>query len=108
MLAAVRREGDAAVRRYVAKFEGFKGRDLRVAFDLKALEASIDKGVAAAVRDAMRCGVKVIASVHARDEAEAAARLKGMDMGVFERVLVLGGGVGQVRRITHVGRGFPG
>ncbi len=54
VLAAVRREGDAAVRRYVAKFEGFKGRDLRVAFDLKALEASIDKGVAAAVRDAHR------------------------------------------------------
>lgn len=54
VLAAVRREGDAAVRRYVAKFEGFKGRDLRVAFDLKTLEASIDKGVAAAVRDAHR------------------------------------------------------
>ena len=54
VLAAVRREGDAAVRRYVAKFEGFKGRNLRVAFDLKALEASIDRGVAAAVRDAHR------------------------------------------------------
>ena len=54
VLAAVRREGDAAVRRYVAKFEGFKGRDLRVAFDQKALESSIDKGVAAAVRDAHR------------------------------------------------------
>ena len=54
VLAAVRREGDAAVRRYVAKFEGFKGRELKVAFDLKALEASIDKGVAAAVRDAHR------------------------------------------------------
>ncbi|MBQ6141804.1 MAG: histidinol dehydrogenase [Kiritimatiellae bacterium] len=54
VLAAVRREGDAAVRRYVAKFEGFKGRDLRVAFDLKALEASIDKAVSTAVRDAHR------------------------------------------------------
>ena len=61
-----------------------------------------------AVMDAVRSGVRVIASAHARDEAEAAARLKGMDMGVFERVVVLGGGVGQVRRITHVGRGFPG
>ena len=54
VLAAVRREGDAAVRRYVTKFEGFKGRELKVDFDLKALEASIDKGVAAAVRDAHR------------------------------------------------------
>ena len=54
VLAAVRREGDAAVRRYVAKFEGFKGRELKVDFDLKALEASIDKTVSTAVRDAHR------------------------------------------------------
>lgn len=30
VLAAVRAEGDRAVRRYVARFEGFKGKDLRV------------------------------------------------------------------------------
>ena len=51
-----------------------------------------------AVMEAVRSGVRVIASVHARDETEA-ARLKGLDMSVFDRVIVLGGGIGQVKRI---------
>lgn len=54
VLAAIRKGGDAAVRRYVAKFEGFKGRDLRVEADFKALEKSIDPAIARAVRDAHR------------------------------------------------------
>ncbi len=50
VLAAVRSEGDAAVRRYVAKFEGYRGRDLRV--DLGKLR--IAPGIAKAVDDAHR------------------------------------------------------
>lgn len=30
VLAEIRRDGDKAVRKFVAKFEGFKGRDLRI------------------------------------------------------------------------------
>ena len=54
VLAAVRAEGDAAVRRYVAKFEGFTGRTLRVAADLAALEKAIDPRIVRAVKDAHR------------------------------------------------------
>ncbi len=54
VLAAVRAEGDAAVRRYVAKFEGFTGRTLRVAADLAALEKAIDPQIVRAVKDAHR------------------------------------------------------
>ena len=39
VLSAIRREGDRAVRRYVAKFEGFKGRDLRV--DLESIRVGL-------------------------------------------------------------------
>ena len=54
VLAAVRAEGDAAVRRYVAKFEGFTGKSLRVAADLAALEKAIDPQIVRAVKDAHR------------------------------------------------------
>ena len=54
VLAAVRKEGDRAVRRYVAKFEGFKGRELKVEADLAALEKSIDPKIVRAVKDAHR------------------------------------------------------
>ncbi len=46
VLADIRKNGDAAVRRYVAKFEGFKGRDLRVKVDPRAkIPAAIRKAV---------------------------------------------------------------
>ncbi|MCR5414393.1 MAG: histidinol dehydrogenase [Kiritimatiellae bacterium] len=48
VLAAIRKEGDRAVRRYVAKFEGFKGRDLAV----DASNVEIDPRLARAVKDA--------------------------------------------------------
>ncbi len=53
-----------------------------------------------AVADAIRCGVKVIASVHAADEEEAKRRLGEGLMGMFERTVVLGGGIGRIRRIS--------
>lgn len=56
-------------------------------------------GDAQAVLDAMRCGVRVVASAHARDEAEAETRLGADLTGAFDRIIVLGGAVGQVRRI---------
>lgn len=46
-------------------------------------------GDAEAVLDAMRSGVRVIASVHARDEAEARRRLGGELTDLFERRIVL-------------------
>ena len=53
VLAAIRQEGDAAVRRYVAKFEGYRGRKLRL--DLDAIsEKGIDRRLVAAVKDAHR------------------------------------------------------
>lgn len=52
---------------------------------------------AAAVGDAMRCGVRVVASVHAADEREAEGRLGSGLFGMFDRVIVLGGGIGQIR-----------
>ena len=54
VLAAIRKDGDRAVRAFVAKFEGYRGRALKVDCDLKALEASIDPKLVAAVRDAHR------------------------------------------------------
>ena len=54
---------------------------------------------AAAVRDAMRCGVRVVASVHAADEAEAEERLGRELTGLFEQIVVLGGGIGRIRRM---------
>ena len=54
---------------------------------------------AAAVKEAIRCGVKVIASAHAADEQEARRRLGGELYELFDRVIVLGGGIGKIRRI---------
>jgi len=55
-----------------------------------------------AVMEAARSGVRVIASVHARNEIEAQARLGTLDINVFDRMIVLGGAVGRIERI---GRG---
>lgn len=52
VLADIRANGDAAVRRCVAKFEGFRGRGLRIEADLADLERSIDPKIARAVKDA--------------------------------------------------------
>ena len=54
VLAAIRKDGDKAVRRYVAKFEGFTGKELKVAADLAALERSLDPKIVRAVKDAHR------------------------------------------------------
>lgn len=53
-----------------------------------------------AVADAMRSGVRVIASVHARDAEEAARRLGAGLAGAFDRMIVLGGKIGQIRSVT--------
>ncbi len=53
-----------------------------------------------AVRDALRCGVRVIASAHAADEGEALARLGAPLMDAFRRVIVLGG-IGRVLRVAQ-------
>ena len=58
---------------------------------------------ARAVEDVMRAGVRVIASVHARDERDAAKRLGGLDITRFERLIVLGEQVGQILRIVRTG-----
>lgn len=57
---------------------------------------------AEAVLDAMRSGVRVIASVHARDETDARRRLGGELAGLFERMIVLSG-VGRIagRGVGH-------
>jgi len=52
VLADIRKNGDAAVRRYVAKFEGFKGRNLRV--ERTPDPAEIPAAVRKAVEDAHR------------------------------------------------------
>jgi len=52
VLAEIRRDGDAAVRKYVAKFEGFAGKTLKLAADEKALEKAIDPKLVKAVKDA--------------------------------------------------------
>lgn len=57
---------------------------------------------AAAVRDAMCCGVKVIASVHAADEEDVQRRLGGELCGMFDRMIVLGGRVGRIVRIISL------
>ena len=54
VLAAIKAKGDSAVRKYVAKFEGFRGRGLRVEADLAKLEKSIDPRLVRAVKDAHR------------------------------------------------------
>ena len=50
VLAAVRREGDRAVRHYVRKFEGFKGDSFRIDADAEELERKIDRRIVRAVR----------------------------------------------------------
>ena len=51
VLAAIRERGDAAVREYVAKFEGFEGRNLKL--DLaKISEKGIERGILRAVKEA--------------------------------------------------------
>ena len=53
VLAEIRRDGDKAVRKYVAKFEGFAGRNLKV--DCESIsERGIDRKLVAAVREAHR------------------------------------------------------
>jgi len=52
VLADIRKNGDAAVRRYVAKFEGFKGRNLRV--ERTPDPAEIPAAIRKAVEDAHR------------------------------------------------------
>lgn len=56
VLSAIRREGEAAVRRYVTKFEGFScaGESLAIEVELKDLEKSIDPKLVKAVKDAHR------------------------------------------------------
>lgn len=56
VLSAIRKEGDSAVRCFVAKFEGFdcKTADLRIEVELKALERKIDAKILRAVKDAHR------------------------------------------------------
>jgi histidinol dehydrogenase len=54
VLSAIRKEGDRAVRRYVARFEGYKGRDLRVDLDRTfEIPAAVRKAVADAHRRVM-------------------------------------------------------
>ena len=50
VLAAVKREGDKAVRRYVRRFEGFKGDAFRIDADVGELEKKIDRSIVRAVR----------------------------------------------------------
>ena len=54
VLADIRRDGDRAVRRAVARFEGFKGSRLRLDVDAGALERQIDPKLVRAVKDAHR------------------------------------------------------
>lgn len=54
VLAEIRRGGDAAVRRAVARFEGFAGARLRLDADAGALERQIDPKLVRAVKDAHR------------------------------------------------------
>ena len=53
VLAEVRAHGDAAVRRYAAKFDGFRGRDLRCPLD-KCDGSGVDPSVVRAIKDAHR------------------------------------------------------
>ena len=54
VLAAIRKDGDRAVRAYVAKFEGYKGTKLKVEVELEELEKTIDPKLVRAVKDAHR------------------------------------------------------
>ena len=52
VLAAIKKDGDKAVRAYVAKFEGFAGKNLKVEVEVEELEKSIDPKLVKAVKDA--------------------------------------------------------
>ena len=52
VLAAIKKDGDTAVRAYVAKLEGFKGKNLKVEVEVEELEKSIDPKLVKAVKDA--------------------------------------------------------
>ncbi len=57
---------------------------------------------AAAVLEAMRCGVTMAATAHARDLDDAHARRalrRLLEGGAFQRIIVLGGGVGRVEGV---------
>ncbi|MGN0832745.1 MAG: histidinol dehydrogenase [Kiritimatiellia bacterium] len=54
VLADIRRDGDRAVRRAVARFEGFTGTRLRLDVDADELERQLDPKLVRAVRDAHR------------------------------------------------------
>ena len=52
VLADIKAHGEKAVLKYVRKFEGYKGTDLKVTASLTELEASIDPRILKAVKDA--------------------------------------------------------
>ena len=52
VLADIRKNGDAAVLKAVAKFEGFKGKRLRLEVEVEELERQIDSKIVKAVKDA--------------------------------------------------------
>ncbi|MBO5648043.1 MAG: histidinol dehydrogenase [Kiritimatiellae bacterium] len=52
VLADIKAHGEKAVLKYVRKFEGYKGTDLKVTAPLTELEASIDPRILKAVKDA--------------------------------------------------------
>ena len=52
VLADIKAHGEKAVLKYVRKFEGYKGKDLKVTASLTELEASIDPRILKAVKDA--------------------------------------------------------
>ena len=54
VLADIRRDGDKAVLSAVAKFEGFKGKLLRLEVEVEELERRIDPRIVKAVKDAHR------------------------------------------------------
>ena len=52
VLADIRKNGDKAVLKAVAKFEGFKGKRLRLEVEVEKLERQIDSKIVKAVKDA--------------------------------------------------------
>ena len=54
VLSDIKAHGEKAVLKYVRKFEGYRGKDLKVEASLKELEAAIEPGILKAVKDAHR------------------------------------------------------
>lgn len=52
VLSDIKAHGEKAVLKYVRKFEGYRGKDLKVEAFLKELESSIEPGILKAVKDA--------------------------------------------------------